>query len=275
MRSARAGWPAGLGVATGLACAAAALTRASAVVVVVCVLAAALLAGGRAARGYVAACAVAIALVAGPWWGFAYHAWGNPLQSNLERRGMMLDRQPLAFYASFPVGSLVTHPYRPKVQDELLPKLHADLWSDWFGAFHDLWQRQSRLDRVTASTQSVLGFVGDLLALGGLALVGVPAAVRVVRNRAGDQPDFGLGLLAAVCVTGFAAFVITLLRFPQIEGDPIKASYLLFTAPGWAVLSVAAWCELRLRRAPVHRVLVAVAGLYVVSYVLSVCAAFA
>jgi 4-amino-4-deoxy-L-arabinose transferase-like glycosyltransferase len=275
LRSARRGWPPALGAATGLACAAAALTRASAVVVMACVLGAALLAGGRAALGYAAACAVAIVLVAGPWWGYAYHLWGNPLQSNLEREGQMLDRQPRSFYISFPAGSLVVHPYRPDFQNELLPKLHADLWSDWFGAFHDFWAGPSRLARATASSQSVLGFAGDLLALGGLFVLGVPAAVRVVRRRGAREPDLGLGLLAATCVLGFAAFLLTLVRFPQIEGDPIKSSYLLFTAPGWAVISVAAWCELRRRSAPLGAVALGVAGLYAVSYALSLGAALA
>ena len=34
-------------------------------------------------------------LLAGPWWGYATHTWGNPLQSNLEpRASLMLDHQP-------------------------------------------------------------------------------------------------------------------------------------------------------------------------------------
>ena len=57
-----------------------------------------------------------------------------------------------------------------------------------------------------------------------------------------------------------------MIRYPQTGGQEIKASYLLFTAPCWAVLSVAAWLAIRRRTARLHVVLVTVAGLYAVSY---------
>ena len=57
-----------------------------------------------------------------------------------------------------------------------------------------------------------------------------------------------------------------LIRFPQREGDPIKSSYLLFTAPAWAIFSTAAWSALARRRAAAQAVLAGVAVLYVISY---------
>ena len=134
------------------------------------------------------------------------------------------------------------HPYRPDFGNQLLPKLHSDLWSDWYGALERQWLTPTRVERVTASTQSVLGFLGDALALAGLAALAIPAAVRAVRRRAaaeaGWPTDLGLGLLAWVALATFAAFVFTVIRFPQRGGDPIKSSYLLFTAPCWAIFSV-------------------------------------
>lgn len=48
--------------------------------------------------------------------------YGNPIQSNLEREGYLLSEgQPRSFYVSLPVPELVTHPYRPAFQNELLP----------------------------------------------------------------------------------------------------------------------------------------------------------
>jgi len=176
----------------------------------------------------------------------------------------MLSHQPASFYVSFPARSLVVHPFRPDFSDELLPKVHAELWSDWFGVVHG--DRASwNLERATSSTQSVLGFVADALALGGLFALAIPAVVRVLRRRSRAPADVGLGLLGTLALASFAAFVIELIRFPQQYGDPIKSSYLLFTAPCWAALTVAAWCAL-LRRRRLAVVLAAVAGLYVVSY---------
>jgi hypothetical protein len=183
--------------------------------------------------------------------------------------------QPLSFYVSFPIGSLVLHPYRPRFSDQLLPKLHADLWSDWFGLLHPFTGSPSRLDRITASTQSVLGFFGDALGIGGLLALAIPAGLRVSRRRQRSPADIGLGLLAFIALVAFAGFLVMLLRFPQEFGDPIKSSYLLFTAPAWAIFSIAAWGELRRRRPALSRLLVAVAALYVVSYTADLSAAFA
>ena len=123
-----------------------------------CLAAASLWLGRRRAGGFLCARRSSCVLLAGPWWGYAAHRWDNPLQSNLEPRdSLMLPRQPASFYVSFPLRTLVVHPFRPDFSDDLLPKLHAELWSDWFGYLHGGWGSPTRLERVTASTQSVLG----------------------------------------------------------------------------------------------------------------------
>ena len=138
-----------------------------------------------APRGFLVRAAVVTLLLAGPWWGYATHRWHNPLQSNLApRTSLMLDHQPPSFYVSFPLRTLVVHPYRPDFSNELFPKLHAELWSDWFGVIHRL-ESPTRLERVTASSQSVLGFVGDALALGGLAALAIPGGAP---RAAASQP---------------------------------------------------------------------------------------
>ena len=60
--------------------------------------------------------------------------------------------------------------------------------------------------------------------------------------------------------------MVTLVRFPQADGDSIKAHYLLFLAPAAALFAVCsgrwAW-----RRSPALRIaLVAWLALYVLSY---------
>ena len=127
-------------------------------------------------------------------------------------------------------------------------------------------QSPTKLERVTASSQSVLGFVGDALALGGLCCPRDPrSAARAAAPEPRARGASGSGVLALLALVSFAAFVVTLIRFPQQYGDPIKSSYLLFTTPAWAVFSVAAWAAL-LRHKRLGIALIAVAGLYAVSY---------
>ena len=191
------------------------------------------------------------------------------------RAGCCLTASPRSFFVSFPAGSLVTHPYRERFHNELLPKLHADLWSDWYGQFHpNNWGDSTRLDRATASTQSVLGLAGDALAIGGLAAIGVPALLRTLRRRGGRESDGALALLSLVTVVAFAAFVIQIVRYPQIAGVEIKASYLLFLAPCFAVFSVAAWLAVARWRRQAGIALVVAAVLYAFSYGTSLAAVF-
>jgi uncharacterized repeat protein (TIGR01451 family) len=264
LRASRREWPGRLGWWLGAALGAAALTRQPAVVVIAVLGAAGLYLGRRRALGLLARAAIVTLLLAGPWWGYAAHRWSNPLQSNLDRPELIMPRQPLSFYVSFPLRDLVVHPVRESFSNELLPKLHADLWSDWFGVIHSD-QRHWNLQGVTASTQSVLGFVGDALAIGGLVALAIPGGVRALRQRSRAPADVGLGLLAVLALAAFVAFVAELMRFPQRYGDPIKSSYLLFTAPCWAAFTVAAWAELAKRRR-LGMVLALVGALYVASY---------
>jgi len=266
LRGVRLGWPVRLGWSLGAACGAAAATRESALVVMGVTLAATLAVGRRQALPFLARAAVVAVVVASPWWIYAGAKWHNPIQSNLRPRAtLMMPHQPASFYVGLPLRDLVLHPYRPVFSDMLLPKLHAELWSDWFGSIHSFWEGTSRVDRVTASTQSVLGLVADGLALFGLGWLAVPAAIRVARRRRERVSDVGLGFLAVLATAAFVAFVVMVMRFPQRYGDPIKSSYLLFTAPCWAIFSVCAWSQLA-RRAWIRRALVAAATLYVASY---------
>jgi hypothetical protein len=268
IRAERRGWPVRLGLAAGAACGLGMLTRQSAVVVFVCALATALWVGRRRAVRFAVAATGAAALLAGPWLGYAAYSWGNPFQGNLERPGAMVaGGEPLSFYVSAPLGSLLLHPYRERFANELLPQLHADLWSDWFGAFHrDGWSDPTALDRVTASSQSIFGLLGDALAIGGLAAFGIPTVVRLVRRRRTADPDPALALLALVVVVGLVALVAQIVRYPQLGGKEIKASYLLFAAPAFAIFSVRAWVALARRRSWAGPALAGIAALYVVSY---------
>jgi hypothetical protein len=271
LRAQSRGWPLSLGIALGVVIGLDIDTRQSAASIAVSLLVFVVVLGRRHALRFVLATTAAFVLVGGPWLGYATYKWGNPLQSTLYRPGGMIEGgEPLSFYVSFP-GALVTHPYRSDYHDyfsnQLFPKLHADLWSDWYGQFHlNGWHGSTRLDHATASSQSVLGFVADGLALGGLFAIGIPALVRSVPRRAHRTGDRPLALLTLVVVVGFVGFVTQIVRFPQITGVEIKASYLMFTAPCFAVFSVAAWLALARWRRSAGVVLSAAAVLYAFSY---------
>ena len=126
---------------------------------------------------------------------------------------------------------------------------------------------------MTASSQSVLGLVADALAIGGLLAFGLPPLLRLVRRRPGEPSDAALGFLALLSAAAVLALAAQIIRYPQLDGKEIKASYLMFTAPCWAVFSVAAWVAVWRRRA-LRIALVAAAGLYVLSYGTSLAATF-
>ena len=265
VRGARSEWPLGLGLATGAALGVAALTRPTAAVVIASLGIVVLLAGRRAAVRYAAAAAVAVLVLAGPWWIRQTLEYGNPLQSNLERY-LLADGQPREFYVSAPLRELVTHPYRPAFAGELWPQFHADLWSDWFGGQHAYWREEpSRATRFFLSSQSVLGLLVTPLALGGLLAFGSRALRRVARGGAAAA-DVALAAGALLAALSWIAFVVQLVRFPQAGGDPIKSSYMLYLSPVFAVAAVAAaralWARSPRWRAP----LVALGGAYAVSY---------
>lgn len=238
VRANRLGWSAGRGLGAGALLAAAALTRQSAVLVIVVVGAIALLLGGRGAARFLAGAAVAVVLLAGPWWGYQASKYGNPIQSNLDRQGIMLDHEPLSFYTSVPADT-VAHPWNLLGRNLLFPKFHVGLWSDWSG-IGDFGPPRGTEATVLASSQSVLGFGGDALVLGGLFGIGLPALRRIARRRPTRAGDAALAALTVLFVAAWLAFLVMLIRFPQRDADPNSPHYLLFLAPAAAVFGLAA-----------------------------------
>jgi hypothetical protein len=97
--------------------------------------------------------------------------------------------------------------------------------------------------------------------------------LRSVRKRT-DRIETAYGLFALVALGGLPGLALQIVRYPQLSGLEIKASYLLFTAPCWAVFSVAAWIALKRRTRKAGPVLVTVAALYLISYGASIANAF-
>jgi len=262
----RLGWPASRGLWVGAALGCAALTRQSAPVAIVALLAAAVIDRRRRPWRFLTMAGFALAIVVGPWWIYQTIRFGNPIQSFLERPELMLDRQPWSFWVSLPIHDLITHPYRPAFTNELLPMFHAELWSDWFGIQHEAWRSASAGERFFASTQSVLGIGWDALAIGGLIGFGAPALRRVWRGAAERVYDYPATAGLLLVATTWTAFVVTLVRFPQRDGDPIKSNYMLFLAPIFAIAIVAAG-RFAWSRGPSWRIVLVVWAIaYAVSY---------
>jgi hypothetical protein len=266
VRASRAGWSPGLGLATGGILGLAALTRQSAIAPILVLGLTALLAGRRRALPFLGAVAVALLIVAGWWWVRQGLEYGNPFQSNLDRY-ILEQGQPRAFYISAPVGDLVLRPYRPHFAGELWPQFHADLWADWFGAQHAFWDRApAGATRVFQSTQSVLGLLGTLLGVAGLLAFGGAALGRIVGRTSRGARDVALAACVLLAVLSWIAFVVQLVRFPQGGGDPVKASYLLYLAPAFAIGGVLAARWLWARSRGWRYALLALAALYCASY---------
>ena len=266
VRARRGGWAARAGIPLGAVLGLAALTRPTAAVVIVSISAVVLASGRRAALRFAGVALVVCLLVAGPWWLRQSVRYGNPLRSNLDRY-ILADGQPRSFYASLPLEDVVLRPYRPHFAGELLPQVHADIWSDWFGARHDYWREPpGAAARVFLSSQSVLGLLLGPLALAGLLTFGGAALARLLRGVERGPRDFALAACLVLAALSWAGFVIQLVRFPQEGGDPIKGSYLLHLAPVFALSGLAAGHWLWRRGPAIRLALLALAGLYALSW---------
>ncbi len=272
LRSLRRGLTIPVGLGAGIALGAAALTRQSALVVAVSLVVGVLVVARARALRYACAIAVGMLVVAGPWWYHQIRVYGNPVQSNLDRAGYMLDHQPRSFYVSLPT-ELVTRPHYYHFENKLLPRFHAYLWADWSGGYHRLWVAPKRHAKTLASIQSVLGFGGDALVLGGLAFLGMPALLRALRRRSSGTDD-ALAVLTMLFVVSWVAYVATLIRFPQKGGDPIKVHYLLFLGPVSVVLAIAASLAFARRGGWRRALLLAWVGVYALSWALTLATAF-
>jgi len=272
VRALRTGLTVSAGIAAGALLGAAALTRQSAPIVALSLaVAAALIARARAARFLVAGTCALLA-TAGPWWGIQTVRFGNPLESNLVRPGQMLDHEPASFFVSLPT-QLVTHPYSPSFQNELLPRFHAYLWSDWGGNYHH-WGQTKAWATTLATTQSVLGFGGDALVLVGVVAFGLTAVRRVATRSPLRSNDAALTVLTSLFLLSWGAFVEQLVRYPWRDGDTIKVHYLLYLAPVSVVFAIASGTALVRRGGWRRALLLCWLALYTVSWALTLVTAF-
>jgi hypothetical protein len=156
---------------------------------------------------------VATAVVASPWYIRQAIKYGDPVFDRPTPHEAIWERRPARFYVGLGLPHVFSHPMRPHFRNEALPTTYSEVWGDYFG----VWRGDRQL-------QSFLGLLPTLLALAGWVVLLVRSARAPPRLATALLP--GLGLL------GYLYFTVS---YPTPDGDVLKASYMLSTAPAWAL----------------------------------------
>ena len=121
-------------------------------------------------------------------------------------------------------------PFRPHYANEAIPETYTEIWGDWFGSFS--WSGYSAGPWTKAlgvmRTQNVIGLLPTVLAFAGW----VGLWIVLVRRRGDGIPLLPLALLPVIAL---AAYLWKAYALARPDGDLLKASYLLMTAPVWAL----------------------------------------
>jgi hypothetical protein len=156
---------------------------------------------------------VATAIVASPWYIRQAVKYGNPVFDRPTQNKPVWERRPARFYLGLGLPHVFTDPIRPHFVNEAIPTTYSEVWGDYFGVW-----------RGSRERQSFLGLLPTLLAVAGWLVLLVRSLRAPPRLAAALLP--GLGLL------GYLYFTVS---YPTSDGDVLKASYMLTTAPAWAL----------------------------------------
>jgi hypothetical protein len=199
-----------LAVATGIALGLGQLVRAFSLWTFAAVVLA--FAVARAWRPFVVV-VLATAVVASPWYIRQTIKYGDPVFDRPQPHEAIWDRRPARFYFGTGLPQVFTEPVRPHFVNEAVPTTYSDVWGDYFGVW-----------RGSRERQAFLGLLPTLLAVAGWLVLLVRSRRVPARLAAALLP--GLGLL------GYLYFTVS---YPTPDGDVLKASYMLTTAPAWAL----------------------------------------
>jgi hypothetical protein len=202
------GWQ--LAVATGVALGLGQLVRAFSLWTFVAVVIA--FAVARAWRP-LALIVVVTAVLTAPWYIRQAVKYGNPVFDRPTKHETIWNRRPACFYVCLGLPEVVTDPIRPSFRNEAVPTTYSEVWGDYFGVW-----------RGSRERQSILGFLATLLAVIGWLIL-------LVRSR-GDPVRLPVALLPGLGLLGYLYFTVS---YPTPDGDVLKASYMLTTAPAWAL----------------------------------------
>jgi len=156
---------------------------------------------------------LATAVVASPWYIRQAVKYGNPVFDRPTPHEAIWDRRPARFYVGLGLPQVFTDPIRPHFRNEAIPTTYSEVWGDYF----DVWKGGRE-------RQSFLGFVPTLLAVAGWL-------VLLARSRR-TPARLPVALLPGLAIVGYLYFTVS---YPTPDGDVLKASYMLTSAPAWAV----------------------------------------
>jgi hypothetical protein len=199
-----------LAVATGLALGLGQLVRAFSLWTFAAVVLAFL-----AARAWrpLAVVVIATAVVASPWYIRQAIKYGDPVFDRPTKHEAIWERRPARFYVGLGLPEVFTDPIRPHFVNEAIPTTYSDVWGDYF----DVWKG-------SREQQSFLGLLPTLVAIAGWI-------VFLLRSRR-VPARLPVALLPGLGILGYLYFTVS---YPTPDGDVLKASYMLTTAPAWAL----------------------------------------
>jgi hypothetical protein len=156
---------------------------------------------------------LATAVVTAPWYIRQTIKYGDPVFNRPTKHEAIWERRPVRFYVGLGLPKVFSAPIRPHFVNEAVPTTYSEIWGDYFGVW-----------RGNRERQAFLGLLPTLLAVGGWLVLLVRSWRIPARLPAVLLP--GLGLL------GYLYFTVS---YPTPDGDVLKASYMLTTAPAWAL----------------------------------------
>jgi hypothetical protein len=193
--------------------------------------------GDRARRRAVLRAGVVVlaatALVAGPWYAYQAARYSNPVFDRPQEATPLWKRRGPAFYLDPGLPHVITDPARPEFPNRFWPMTYAEAWGDYYGVFG--WNNAETRRPTTSqhrelALQSVVGLLPTGLALAGWVAL-LACTLRSGRWR--RHPERLLvGLLPLAGLAGLGYFAVS---YPTVDGDVIKATYMLTTAPAWAL----------------------------------------
>lgn len=235
-------------VGLGLALGAAQLVRAFTLWtfgVVVAVLLVAALVREASRRRVLVATGIAVAttaVVTAPWYIRQAVLYTNPVFSRPTVQAPLWRRRPLAFYTALGLPQSLTDPIRPNFVNDALPTVYSEVWGDYFGAW--IWGAPNpppqNVKRQLVD-QAIIGLLPTALAIGGVLALLVSSLRRAALRARPAQL-----LVPLLPLAGIAGFLYFTVGYPTPDGNVLKASYMLTTAPGWALAF--GWAFSRLTR---------------------------
>ena len=156
---------------------------------------------------------LATALVTAPWYLRQAIKYGNPVFAVPTKHEPIWERRPARFYVGLGLPHVFTDPFRPQFVNEAIPTTYSEVWGDYFGVWRGNRERQSLLGLLP----TVLAVIGWLLLLA---------------RSLGSPPRLAVALLPGLGLLGYLYFTVS---YPTPDGDVLKASYMLTTAPAWAL----------------------------------------